>query len=78
MQSSSSASSSAITPVMEETKLTDLRVLIKSKKNGANSKNKWLEILKIFLRTVFSILLGDPTAILASTLAHLVTEGFLH
>lgn len=55
----------------------NLPLKIKSKRSGANSI-KWVEILKIFLRTVFSILFGDPSAILASTMAHLVTQGLFH
>ncbi|XP_021753568.1 uncharacterized protein LOC110718939 [Chenopodium quinoa] len=51
---------------------------LKTKSKKICKSNKWLRILKIFVGTVFSILLGDPTTIIASTMAHLVIEGLFH
>ncbi|XP_021773235.1 uncharacterized protein LOC110737163 [Chenopodium quinoa] len=51
---------------------------IKTKSKKISKSNKWLRILKLFVGTVFSILLGDPTTIIASTMAHLVIVGLFH
>ncbi|XP_021846734.2 uncharacterized protein [Spinacia oleracea] len=55
-------------------------VKTKSKKlsHGLSStSNKWVNVLKAFLGAVFSILLGDPTTLIGSTMAHLVIQGLL-
>ncbi|CAO2815546.1 unnamed protein product [Amaranthus hypochondriacus] len=51
--------------------------VMKSKKQIISSKSSrcWFDIIKIFLSTVFSIVLGDPTTIVATTVAHLVTQA---
>ncbi|KAK9690822.1 hypothetical protein RND81_09G156300 [Saponaria officinalis] len=46
--------------------------------NGSNVSKKWLNVFHIFLKTVFVILIADPTTILASTLAHFFTLVFFH
>ncbi|XP_074314659.1 uncharacterized protein LOC141649890 [Silene latifolia] len=51
---------------------------LQTKSKGSIEKNKWLKIFQIFLKTILAILIGDPTTILASTLAHVVTQGLFH
>lgn len=51
---------------------------LKNKSKKVSKTNKWLKMFKVFIGTVFSILLGDPTTLIASTMAHLVVEGLSH
>lgn len=54
-----------------------LRSHNKTTTHGSRSKI-WLALLENFLRAVFSILVGDPTTVIASSIAHLVVQGFFN
>ncbi|KAH9617889.1 hypothetical protein KSS87_023516 [Heliosperma pusillum] len=48
---------------------------LQSKSKGSKEKSKWLKIFQVFLKTVLSILIGDPTTIIVSTMAYVLTQG---
>ncbi|CAO2815545.1 unnamed protein product [Amaranthus hypochondriacus] len=50
----------------------------KIKKKGSSSirsKSYWFKIISAFMTSVISILIGDPTTFVASTMVHLITQS---